>query len=91
MKKKNIIKMILLLFGYKNIEINTFWTGTADGQYPNSLAYEIEAEDEEGYCLEIRESCFKEAIQEIFFKVTNTDINTGLVKYIDEKVFNELK
>lgn len=91
MTKKNIIKMILLQFGYKNIEIETFWTGTNDGATENSLAYEIEAEDRDGDCLSVRESCFQEAVQEVFYKVTNTNINDGLVCFIWEEDFKKLK
>jgi hypothetical protein len=91
MTKKGIIKMILLQFGYRDIEIQTFWTGTGDGQFENSLAYEIEAVDKNGYALSIRESCFKEAILEIFYEVTNTDCNDGIIEYIDDEDFNQLK
>jgi hypothetical protein len=91
MTKKGIIKMILLQFGYKDIKIKTFWTGTGDGQFENSLAYEIDAIDGSGYFLSIRESCFKEAIQQIFYEVTNTDCNDRLISFINDEVFNQLK
>lgn len=91
MKKKNIIRMILLQFGYTEIEVNTFWTGTSDGQYPNSLGYEVKATDKDGYGLEILCPDFHDAIQHIFYDVTGTDINGRVVHYIDEEVFKTLK
>lgn len=91
MTKKNIIKMILLQFGYKNIEIETFWTGTNDGATENSLAYEIEAEDRDGDCLSVRESCFQEAIQQLFYEVTHTCVMYGLIHLISENDFKKLR
>ena len=91
MTKKNIIKMILLQFGYKNIEIETFWTGTNDGATENSLAYEIEAEDGGGDCLSVRESCFQEAVQQVFYEVTDTSIADRLVCLISENDFKKLR
>lgn len=91
MTKKNILKMILLQFGYKNIEIDTFWTGTNDGATENSLAYEIEAEDMDGCGLSIRESCFQEAIQQLFYEVTHTDVMDRLVCLISDEDFKSLK
>lgn len=91
MTKKNIIKMILLQFGYDNIKIETFWTGTNDGATENSLAYDIQANNKYGWHLSIRESCFKETVQEVFYKVTNTNINDGLVCFIWDEDFKSLK
>lgn len=90
MTKKNVIKMILLQFGYHTIEINTFKTGTSDGQWLNSIGYEIEAV-KDGWAIDVRASCFQEAIQDLFCKILNTDMNERIIHYISENEFNELK
>jgi len=91
MTKKNIIKMILLQFGYKSINIDTFWTGTGEGAYPNRLGYIIDADkdDDDGIYLESND--FHEAIRDLFKKIIGGGVCEDDVKYIDEDVFNSLK
>ena len=90
MTRKSIIKMILLQFGYHAIEVETFKTGTADGQWPNSTGYEIEAV-KDGWAIEVHASCFQEAVQDLFCKILDTDMNERIVHYINETEFQELK
>lgn len=92
MTKKNIIKMILLQFGYKNINIDTFWTGTGEGAYPNRLGYIVDADkgdDDDGIYLESND--FHETIKDLFKGIIGNGICKDDIRYIDEDVFNSLK
>lgn len=92
MTKKNVIKMILLQFGYKNINIETFWTGTGEGAYPNRLGYIVDADkgyDNDGVYLESND--FHETIMDLFKKIIGSGICEDDVRYIAEDVFNSLK
>ena len=90
MTKKNIIKMILLQFGYKNINIDTFWTGTGEGSYPNRLGYIIDADKDDGG-IYLESNDFHETIRDLFKKIIRGGVCEDDVKYIDEDVFNSLK
>lgn len=91
MKKKNIIKMILLYWGYTHITIETFRTGTDGGSHPNTLAYEVNAVAKNGDGLSIVGSDYQETILNLFRGVTKTTINDDLIQFVDENVWrNEL-
>jgi hypothetical protein len=87
MKKKNIIKMILLHWGYTDITIETFRTGTDGGSHPNTLAYEVNAVAKNGDGLSITAPDFQETILNLFREVTETTINDDLIQFIDENVW----
>lgn len=45
MTNKKIIKLLLASFGFKLVDYKMYWSGSHDGQFQNSLAYQFCAQN----------------------------------------------